>query len=111
MDKLKYYTKNKYGISIVKCCASCKHKQADSRVRLGLNGEGSVPSDYLCKAWEMSEGLDNAGKGGGKVKKKDYFEFCNNVSITTADLPKYISVKDAKRAEYEEIHGGIYWDM
>ena len=74
----KEYIKNKYCISIVKCCASCKHKgySNDERFRNCGKGLGKHRPDYLCRdCWEMSEKLENAGKGGGQVKKPSYIQY------------------------------------
>lgn len=75
MEVKKKFAKNKYGIKICMCCASCKHKVLDKSLRICNNGEGQVPSFYLCPLWEMQDVFDNVGKGNGKVKKKEYLKF------------------------------------
>ena len=104
MMRTKTFTKNTHGISIAKCCASCKFNNgvADKAGlrRLCQQGEGNVkPSDY-CRTWTMKPELDNVGKGGGKVKKKAYIDFVNN-NITRWSLSDI-------RAEFEKKHGSIY---
>ena len=117
MDKKKVFAKNRYGISIVKCCASCRFKKCDSRTRLCTNGEGSVPSDYLCRNWEMAYGLDNAGKGGGKVKRAAYLQYsCDvlseeNARLIEASIAKRAYMRktlDEIRNEFIDRHGNIY---
>ena len=71
----KEFTKNRYCIDIVKCCASCVHRLPSKRdgVRLCAKGHGEHYLDYLCDDdWEMNPDLDNAGKGGGRVKRKAF---------------------------------------
>ena len=62
---------NAYHIKVNKMCASCKHKECMSdgaRVcqKMGLK----VEQRFKCKQWLMSDGLKNAGKGGGEVRLK-----------------------------------------
>ena len=54
--------KNAYHIKVNKMCASCKHKESQndgSRVcqKMGLK----VEQKYVCRQWEMADGLKNAG--------------------------------------------------
>ena len=74
----KEYVKNKYYISVVKCCASCSKHVATSVERVcicQITGQ-KHPIDYLCcSGWEMNPALDNAGRGGGMVKKPSYIEY------------------------------------
>ena len=61
--------RNAHGCKIKKCCASCQHKC--------INGDGTrvcakmmlkVEQKFKCKQWQMSDGMMNAGKGGGVVR-------------------------------------------
>lgn len=74
----KEFVKNKYGIAIVKCCASCIHHSGcrNDDYRTCLKDRREHHMEYLCKdGWEMTQSLENAGKGGGRVKKKAYIDF------------------------------------
>lgn len=74
-DVKKEFIKNKYGILVVKCCASCVHHENGKRecVRLCMKGHGEHYLNYLCaNDWEMRPELDNAGQGGGRVKRKAF---------------------------------------
>lgn len=77
-EKELYYT-NGYGIKIKKCCASCSHMQPDNKTRICMRGEGIVAPTSYCLDWELRKGLENGGKGGGKVKKGDYLQYCLGV--------------------------------
>ena len=104
MMRTKTFTKNTHGISIAKCCASCKFNNgvADKAGlrRICQQGEGNVkPSDY-CRTWTMKPELDNVGLGGGRVKKKSYIDFVNNniMKLSLSDI----------RAEFEKKNGSRY---
>ena len=65
-------TTNAYHIRVNKICASCKHKECmgdGTRVcqKMGL----IVEQKYVCRQWEMADGLKNAGlQYGGVVRLK-----------------------------------------
>lgn len=69
--------KNKYGIKVVKCCASCIHNSgvASGDTRICDAGEGIVRTNSYCQGWAMHPRYDIAGKGGGKVKKLAYLQY------------------------------------
>ena len=72
--------RNAYGIRVKRCCASCQHKSVrDLGVRICLLTQLIVKQTDVCPLWQMSDGLMNAGRGGGKVHSKDYLiEMFNN---------------------------------
>ena len=93
------FEKNRFGIQIKKCCASCKHhtdgEKDNKRKCLRYGVEHSL--DYLCaKGWEMMRpgnppkpgelNLDNAGKGDGRVKKPQYIKYVLDHGPGHADL-------------------------
>ena len=63
---------NGYRFEVNKYCASCKHKECmndGTRVcqKMGLK----VEQKYICRQWEMADGLKNAGlQNGGVVRLK-----------------------------------------
>ena len=65
-------TLNAYHIKVNKICASCSHKECQldgTRVcqKMGLK----VEQKYVCRQWEMADGLKNAGlQNGGVVRLK-----------------------------------------
>ena len=64
--------KNRYGIEVKECCASCQHKenQKDGS-RVCAKMQLLVEAKNCCRLWEMSEGLENAGlQTGGVVRLK-----------------------------------------
>lgn len=111
------FVNNKYGVSIKMCCASCINRKVDNRTRLCTAGEGTVTSDYVCKAWELSPCLEQAGKGGGNVKKSMYLKFAldkmeKDYAAAIAAAEKKKAYKMLSLAEIREMYkkknGDIY---
>ena len=67
--------RNAHGVKVKRCCASCQHKCIEkdgSRVCAQMMLK--VEQKFKCKQWQMSDGLKNAGKGGGVVRLKETTE-------------------------------------
>ena len=72
MDKMRIVSvRNAHGVKVKRCCASCQHK--------GIEKDGTrfcalkmmvVEQKFKCKQWQMSDGMKNAGRGGGVVRLK-----------------------------------------
>ena len=107
--------KNKNGIEIKACCASCQHRlmTVDDRI-CGLT-KASVASDYSCNRWRMEKLLQNAGNGGGKVKKWQYLCFFMEHWIKQRNdleagsiAPTQLQSVEQIRKEYNELHGSEF---
>ena len=63
--------RNAHGVKVKRCCASCQHKciEADG-TRVCALKMMMVEQKFKCKQWQMSDGMKNAGKGGGVVRLK-----------------------------------------
>jgi len=61
---------NAHGCNIKKCCASCQHKCIEKDgTRVCSQMMLKVQQLFVCKQWEMSDGLKNAGlQNGGVVR-------------------------------------------
>ena len=66
---------NRFGVKVRRCCASCAYKAIDTNSRYCAIQKTNVSPDYICPSWELSDGLENAGKGGGCVKDIGYLRF------------------------------------
>ena len=55
------FTRNKYGIVVKECCASCKNRLLMSRKRQCRLTKRAVASGHVCRKWEMAEHLKNVG--------------------------------------------------
>ena len=72
MEKIRITSvRNAHGVKVKRCCASCQHKcvEADG-TRVCALKMMVVEQKFKCKQWQMSDGMKNAGKGGGVVRLK-----------------------------------------
>ena len=107
--------RNEHGIEIRECCASCKHKDLTRLMasRFCLKHHKKVKPRGYCKEWAMSEQMEAAGSGRGKVKKKAYLKYVLQVreDESLADQLKvqipHKSLAEIRR-DFEEKNGSIY---
>ena len=67
--------RNAHGVKVKRCCASCQHKCIESDgTRVCAQMMLKVEQNFKCKQWQMSDGMKNAGIGGGVVRLKDTTE-------------------------------------
>ena len=60
---------NAYHISVKKMCASCQFKEVENDgERVCKKMQLKVRQQFVCCHWQMSDGLKNAGRGGGVVR-------------------------------------------
>ena len=63
--------RNAHGVKVKRCCASCQHKCIEKDgTRVCAMMMIKVEQRFKCKQWLMSDGLKNAGMGGGVVRLK-----------------------------------------
>lgn len=99
------YILNSHYVKIKKCCASCQHKKIrDQRMRVCGAGKGIVRHYETCELYTMDPALDNAGKGGGDVKKKQYIYYVYENADNKTDDGMRVSI-DSLRKEYEDKFG------
>lgn len=117
MEERELYHITAYGIKVKKCCASCSHMQPDNKTRVCMKGEGLVAPTSYCLDWNLRKGLENAGKGGGTVKKHSYLQYCLEViDDDNARVIEYAQKKllykrktiDQIRESYRKKHGDIF---
>ena len=70
MDKIRITSvRNAHGVKVKRCCASCQHKCIkNDGTRFCALKMMVVEQKFKCKQWQMSDGMNNAGKGGGVVR-------------------------------------------
>ena len=108
--------RNKYGVKIIKWCASCDAKviTTTGTCRMcSLDSKEVKPYDG-CSNWQLSKGLEEAGSAKGGVKRKAYFYYLQEVrdgEATARSLGLRIPAKSIEevRAEYETKCGSIYY--
>lgn len=111
------FVKNRYGVAISKCCASCLYKKMDGSNRLCTNGMGIVPPSWSCDNWQMAAHLNDVGRGSGSVKKCEYLQFyLDSVDADYEREAEALKRGEAYtrktvseiREEFKEKHGTIY---
>ena len=114
------YFKNEHGCMIVKCCASCGYKAFLKKddARICVDGNGLIRPRDVCPRWVLREGLENAGIGDGRVKKKSYLDLVVRTREQEESIYAQLSTiarRDFRRAtaaelqrQYEQTHGMIY---
>ena len=107
--------KNQHGIEIRECCASCKFKDLTRLIssRFCLQHHKSVKPRGHCKEWAMSEQMEAAGRGGGKVKCRAYLRYVLEMreeeSLADQRGLKIVHKSiEQIRKEFEEKNGSIY---
>jgi len=111
-------TKNKYGIKVSMCCASCHFKESTrlmtTRYCTKLNKDVS-PLD-VCEHWRMSKLLKQVGSAQGPVKRGEYLMYLIYVRVKEQEMldkgDKVVPKNIAEiRNEYEKEHGSIYLNL
>ena len=115
----KEFTRNVHGITVKKCCASCKlRKIMSDRGRVcSLNGK-KVKAKHSCEQWEMSQRLQNAGMSGGRIKSWRYLTYYRERWIVQREeltagrisAAAMLSVEEI-RQEFEKEQGSIYINL
>ena len=71
--------KNKRGIKVKRCCASCANKEIDEfGVRHCTLGYASSDT---CRHWRMREELRNAGTPFGVIKTREYLRHVRDIRL------------------------------
>ncbi len=99
--------RNAHGCKIKKCCASCQHKCIESDgTRVCASMMLKVQQKFKCKKWQMSDGLKNAGKCDGKVKRKEYLIYVQETRST-----ERLRVGDGTSGMSDGIQNGIITEL
>lgn len=107
--------RNRYGMEIRRCCASCKYRKITNDGRMCSKIDYEVASWQYCSQWEMHPKLQNAGEGNGKVKSLDYLNYHREKYLQQREdyyeskiLATQIMSTEQIRKEYTEQKGSIY---
>ena len=91
--------RNKRGIKVKRCCASCANKEIDEfGVRHCTLGYASCDT---CRHWRMREELRNAGTPFGVIKTKEYLHYV--LDIRNRELNSSCFVSRAELRDISEI--------
>lgn len=111
-------TKNKYGIKVSMCCASCHFKESTrlmtTRHCMKLNKE--VTPLGVCEHWRMNKQLNQVGSTQGQIKRREYLMYLIYVRVKEQEMldkgDKVVPKNIAEiRKEYEKEHGSIYLNL
>lgn len=108
--------RNRNGIEIKKCCASCRFRHINSEEgRFCTKHKKKVKAGRLCEQWVMSIGLDHAGDAGGRVKCAKYLDYYRNRWIEQREAviagnmkPNDMLTAVQIRKEYNEQYGSEF---
>ena len=63
---------NNHRVRVKKWCGSCEHREVDDEgFGVCQKMQLKVKQKFICSCWQLSSGLQNAGKSGGTVRHKD----------------------------------------
>lgn len=80
---------NNHNIAIKKKCVSCQHCENCGTQKIKGNTpthkctkhDKGTNANGRCEDWELKKGLYNAGKGGGKIKRRSYVEYLSALRV------------------------------
>ena len=108
--------RNKFGIGIKECCASCDAKVITNKgtYRMCSLDHKEVDGTDVCNSWQLRKGLEEAGSAKGGVKRKAYFNYLQEVrdrEATARNLGLRITAKTLEdvRAEFEIENGSVFY--
>jgi hypothetical protein len=105
--------RNQHGVEIKKCCASCRHKKnGNDGGRICSLMQIVVGQQFTCPKWAVADGLMNAGRSQGKVKRHEYLMFVFETRMQEREaidsglmLPKEVATLDSLRERFEKETG------
>ena len=110
--------RNRHGIEVKKCCASCRFKDLTRLMtaRFCTEHNKRVKPRECCYEWALSDQLEVAGSAGGKVKCKAYLKFVLEVreEESLADqrgLHIVHKTIEQIRQEFEKNNGSIFVEI
>ena len=102
------FKRNKRGIRVKRCCASCKRKEIDNfgnrHCLLGFE------SHDTCRHWRMAEALRKCGTPFGVIKRKEYLQYVLGIrdkemnSSCFVDWGKLRDINDIRQAYPSKIY-------
>lgn len=109
--------RNRYGVRIKVCCASCQHKAFDLvDDRICMRRQCRVDRQEVCSLWTMSDAVDYIRTDGekGNVHKKEWLDFLVEQAMLEKKMASYseekrkeLDVKNLREA-WEKVNGSVY---
>lgn len=117
-ENVVFHTRNKHGVRIARCCMSCAFKEESELKTIRVCSLDKLPHHrcHMCRDWQASQTMEGAGTSGGRIKRREYLMFVLAIRCEEqeeADAGKEIVPKDVReiRAEFENMHGSVFWDF
>lgn len=111
MEKLSF-TRNKFGINVVKCCGSCAFKYIEgyNPKRLCEKNETEVDTFDCCDDWQMSEHLQHVGEELGRVKRRLYLMYVLRARLMEKEAVAEGTMKITGQASVDELRENFETD-
>lgn len=83
MEKKKSFetVRNKHGIEIRKCCASCQFRVVEESKRICVLQQKTVQMKHVCEDWKLGYRMENAGNSGGQIKRSKYLKYVHEMRM------------------------------
>ena len=102
-------TRNSHYINVRRMCASCHRRTVDDEGdRICEPTQKMVEQKSKCRYWQMSAAMMNAGKGLGRIKRREYLMFVIEVRMQEREaidngvlLPEDMETLDSLRKRFE----------
>lgn len=117
------YERNRAGIQIKKCCASCESRddkiRTKSEKRTCQLGQAEPNRILSCDKWKMRTKIMEMKVGGGRIKSDKYFKYLLSIrhgeiqsseehdKDSTKPLPRIQSIAEIRK-KYIRQHGSLY---
>ncbi len=107
----KRFVRNRFGIRIKRCCASCAFKdftRAVTERRCKEHAKNVKPCE-VCECWKMSSLLQSVQFSDGQVKRREYQLYF--LKVRSEELEKGVKKQksiETIRAEFESQYGSIF---
>ena len=117
------FERNKAGIPIKKCCASCESRDDKIRMPNGkrtcILGQTEPERILKCDMWQMREKIMEMKVGDGRIKSDNYFAYLLSIRLNEIRLMDEYDkdkTKPKPRAKllktihdtYIKLHGSLY---
>ena len=117
------YERNRAGIQIKKCCASCERREDNIRMPNGkrtcILGQTEPERILKCDMWQMREKIMEMKVGDGRIKSDNYFAYLLSIRLNEIRLMDEYDKDKTKpkprakpfkyiRDNYIKLHGSLY---
>ena len=103
--------RNKRGIKVKRCCASCKYKEIDNRGnRHCTKGYDSCDT---CRSWRMADALRMKKNPFGIIKSQEYLHYVRDIRIDEAEKAWHGDTSPGREIEdiRKEFNNNIYYSF